>query len=229
MDCLDGLKQLDDESVDVAITSPPYNLGRGYGDQCDDNMSESEYKQFTLNWVKEVYRVLKQSGRLYIIVSDKLLFTYRKITEKVNFNFVQVLVWCKPNLIGGTGRVILDWRPMTEFILLVIKGKRNKMRKTTIHGFSFFVISSPQSNWKGERKRYHPTQFPVKLIEHILTRTPGKIILDPFIGSGTTAVVCKKLGLNFIGFELNPDYVKISKQRLSKIFQSYSPQENWFK
>jgi len=227
MDCLEGLKQIDSNSTDIVITSPPYNLGRGYGETCDDKLLESEYEEFTQNWIKEVYRVLKQSGRMYIILSDRLLFTYRKITDKVGFNFVQILVWCKPNLVGGTKRVISDWLPMTEFILLVVKGKRNKMNKTTIHGFSFFVISSPQSNWKGERKRFHPTQFPIKLIQHILTRTPGKIVLDPFIGSGTTAVVCKKLNLDFIGFEINPDYVKIANKRLSKTYTKYSP-EDWF-
>lgn len=216
MDCLDGMKLMDNDSVDLMITSPPYNFGKDYG-EFKDNMKHDEYLDFVKSWMTEAYRVLKESSRAYIVLFDKLIFDYKKIAEEIGFTYVQTLVWCKPNLIKHTTYSGFDWAPMAEMILLLRKGKRISMlNNRTVNTFSFFVIPSPQSQWKGENKRYHIAQYPQKLVKMLILRTPCTTILDPFIGSGTTAVVSKQLNKNFIGFETEEKNINIANERLAK-------------
>lgn len=215
-DCIEVMKSLPQNSVDVVITSPPYNVGLNYNsyeDKIDD------YKKFSLDWMKSVYDVMAESSRLYVILSDKLIFDIRYVGVDAKFDFVQMLTWCKPNFSGKIpgGRISQDWNNMTEHILLFRKGKRSSMLAgfdvgTTTH--NYFVLASPQSNFKKD-KRFHPAQFPMELPFKILSRTPGKTVLDPFMGSGTVGIACKRLGRDFIGIDIDPDYVKLSEDRIN--------------
>ena len=206
-----------DESIDIIFTSPPYNVDLEYNSY-DDDLSDEDYEKFAWSWMSEAYRVLKFTGRMYIVISDSLLFFYKRISDAIEYlNFGQILTWCKPNLAGGTTKITGDWNRLTEHILLLRKGSKTPMldgHTTTTH--SYFVIASPQKNYKREIK-IHPAQFPVMLPYRILSRTPGNVVLDPFSGSASVGVACKRLNRSFIGIELDHKYCIDANKRLHNL------------
>ena len=213
--CGDCVSVMDDyieaESVGLIITSPPYNVGLKY-DGYDDNLSQDEFVKFNKNWLTSAYRVMKDSARIYVIVSDKMLFWFKDLGEQVGFTFAQKLVWCKPNFVGSAGKVTNDWNYMTEDILLFRKGKRTRMQNgdTTTH--NWFVETVPQTNFK--EGRIHPAQLPVSLCMRLIDRTPGNPVMDPFMGSGSVLVAAKKLGRDYIGIDIVENVVNSAKERI---------------
>lgn len=214
-DCIESMKLIPNNSVDIVFTSPPYNVGLNYSDY-NDSISDDEYMDLINNSIVQMFRILKDTGRLYLIVGDRLLFLSYQLLLDSGFTFGQLLVWCKPNLAGRMGKINGDWNYLTEHIILCRKGKKTPMLRSYVNTHNYFVVPSPQTNWKKEKK-YHPAQFPIKLVEDILSRTPGDVVLDPFCGSGTTLLVSKKLGKQFIGIDVSKVSCDISKQRLQEI------------
>ncbi len=204
---------LADGSVGMILTSPPYNVGLKY-DGYNDSMPHDEFLQFNRDWLAEAYRVMVDTGRMYTIVSDSMLWWFRKMAIEIGWTYVQKLVWCKPNFVGSAGKVTNDWNYMTEDILLFRKGLTVPMLRgeTTTH--NWFVETVPQSNF--HEGRIHPAQYPVSLCMRIIDRTPGEPILDPFAGSGSTLVAAKRLGRKAIGFDLVSNVVKRASKRLDK-------------
>jgi len=190
---------LADESVGMVLTSPPYNVGLKY-DGFNDNITEGEHQAFTRLWLAEAYRVTEDTGRLYAIIGDKMMWWFRELAEVVGWSFVQLLMWCKPNMVSRAKFVMGDWLPMSENILLFRKGKRVPMMNGKANTFNWTVATVPQSNFNGGR--IHPAQLPVTLCAEIISRTPGNPVLDPFCGSGSVMVAAKKLGRSFVGFDL---------------------------
>jgi len=213
MDCLEGMKEMDDGSVDLVVTDPPYNLGKKYGD-FNDSKTEKKY----LKWIKkrclEIYRVMGYPGFLYMSHSDKGIFLLKPMLEKIGFNFIQLLYWVAKNGYGQYNKT--RWSYRVEPILFMVKSLDYEL----ISGegcewyTSYLEIPRPQSNFK--EGRYHPTEKPIKLYRYIISRTPGNIVLDPFVGSGSSAIATKQSNRNFIGFEINPDYVEIANKRLQQ-------------
>jgi site-specific DNA-methyltransferase (adenine-specific) len=203
---------LADESVDVILTSPPYNVGLKY-DGYDDNLSENEFIEFNKQWLTESFRVCSRIARVYVVISDSMLWWFRDVAIETGFAFVQKLVWCKPNFVGSAGKVTNDWNYMTEDILLFRKGKRTPMQNGNTTTHNWFVETVPQSNFT--EGRIHPAQFPVSLCLRILDRTPGDLIMDPFCGSGSVLVAAKKLGRAAIGFDLIGDVTHRAYKRVT--------------
>ena len=147
-DSLEIMKwKLAPESVDIIITSPPYNIGLEY-DTYEDNISSEEYMYFTDEWLASAYRVTKDTGRLYCVLDDRLIWKVKPLAESLKWNYVQLLAWCKPNF-SGKGRINGDWNFMNEYVLLFRKGKRSMMLTsdiTTTH--SWFKETAPQTNFK---------------------------------------------------------------------------------
>ena len=214
-DCREVLAALPAESVQCIVTSPPYNVGLK-GASWQDNLSDEDFAEFNRQWLEVLVPIMAESARLYVVVSDKLLFTLRPMAEMAGLAFGQLLAWCKPNLSGGSG-VTGDWSYLTEYILLFRKGKRTPMLDSfgAANTHSFFVIPSPQSNWTREPKE-HPAQFPVALCRRLLSRTPGEVVLDPFMGSGSVGVAAIGLGRKFIGTDTDESYCEIAKRRIVK-------------
>jgi len=215
MDCLEGMKQLPDGCVDLVVTDPPFNVGMDYGAKYNDDQEKGKYLVFMEEWLNQSLNLTTESGRLYFFSPDKWLFDLREIIDRVGWKFVQLLVWYGPNMPGGT-KISLDWHPLHEFIFLCRKGKRTPMLNAGAlsNCHSVLVYTRPQRNFTNGR--WHPAQKPLKLIKALIARSPGNLILDPFMGSGTTALACKQLGRRFIGFEINPKYVEICNQRLAQ-------------
>ena len=219
-DSIDVMKEIPDESIDITITSPPYNLGLKY-DIYDDNITLAGYEAFSLNWVYEAFRVTKDTGRLYLVLDDKLIWMMKPLAEEIGWTYAQLLVWCKPNF-AGRARISGEWNMMTENILLFRKGKRTKMQndrslmdKLSVTTHNWFVETSPQSNFKRDyQQKVHPAQMPVNLVRKWIARTPGQTVLDPFCGAGSVCIAAKELNRDYIGIDMSKNYCELAKDRI---------------
>jgi len=210
MDCLDGMKQIEDNSIDLVLTDPPYYVPakhyvhnrKKYSQRKVSDLSILEH--FFNRWINEVIRVIKKDGRIYIFCDSQsypLIFTglYNHVKS------IRIIVWDKISAFTG-----FTWRKQHE--LIAYAEMQDAVKINTSDGD---IIKNRVVNLDD---RLHPTQKPEELIEKIIRKhISSKIILDPFIGSGTTAVVCKKLGFSFIGFELDRDFYNVSLDRLNKM------------
>lgn len=214
-DCLEVMEEMPDECVDVCIADPPFNVGKNYGN-FNDKKPEIEYWKWLKERIEQIFRVLKKNSRLYIFHGDRGIFKLKPLCESIGFNYHQNLIWHKRNLCTfRSGRITGDWHFMHENILLFHKGKRTPMiADSRANCFSVLIHPSPQTNFKGGRD--HPAQKPLQLIKNIIYRTPGGLILFPFLGSGIDTRAAKDLKRNFIGIEINPRYVKIAEERLAQ-------------
>lgn len=230
IDCLVGLSQLEDNSVDVIVTSPPYNktyfnggkrpvnkgnsIWKGYTveyDCAEDNMPLEEYEQWLIKVLSECYRVLKPNGSIFF--NHKPIRYKNKIYHPLNFilktglDIYQEIIWNRKNSPNIRKDVLL---PCTERIYWITKGKPKFYKERLDEKFHSEVwdISAKASE--------HPAPFPEELVYNcvISTTDENDIVLDPFMGSGTTAVVSKNLNRKYIGFELSEQYITMCKERL---------------
>lgn len=227
------LKTLKTESIDLIVTDPPYNLGKDYGNNHDLKGFE-EYILFTREWLSEAKRVLKPEGSIYVFMGVRFIsYLYDIMDRDLKLFFNSWIVWHYTQGMGKTK----GFSPRHDDILVFNKGKnftfnlddirvpqkfyreRNNMRGANpgdVWQFSHVHYSNPN-------RQNHPTQKPEGIIERIVlaSSNKGDIVLDPFSGSGTTLRVCQQLGRKAIGFELNPEYVAMTEQRLSEPFSGF--------
>ncbi len=198
MDCLEGIKKLDSESVDLILTDPPYGLNKE-GIKNDFDLS------LFYNILPECYRVLKKDSFFITFFSIKFL---PELFKNNPFTYYwQIILYC-PN---GSVRSSIGY---TKFMSVVIFKKGNpKIEKANKDIF----IDTPGRRIEPEEGYInHPTPKPTKFIKEILEMfsKEGNLILDPFIGSGSTAVACQDLNRNFIGFEIDKEYCELANKRL---------------
>lgn len=226
-DCMEVLKKLPDNSIDLVVTSPPYNLknstGNGMKDgrggkwanaaliqgyeNYDDCMPADEYAKWQHEVLMELVRVIKKDGAIFYNhkwrVQGGLLQDRRDIVYDVPLR--QIIIWKRKGGINFNPGYFL---PTYEVIYLIAK----KDFKLAPHSNSYGDV------WeiKQEQKSWHPAPFPTELIYRIISSTRAKLILDPFMGSGTTAVVAAGMGRDFIGIEKSKVYCEKSYERLEK-------------
>ena len=214
-DCLVGLKDLPDESIDLVATDCPYHIvhngtSMGGGIFADDR---NEYartgKLFAHNdiafseWLPDIYRVLKKGTHCYIMINSRNLCELQTEAERVGFVFQNLLVWNKGNATPNK-----YYMQALEFILMLSKrpardindmGAKNLLTVPNIVG-----------------KKAHPTEKPVALMAEMIRNSTnaGDIILDPFAGAGATLLAAQRLGRHYIGFEIDPQYYTIAHHRL---------------
>ena len=111
----DVLPTLEAGSIGVVITSPPYNVGLRYAEY-NDNVTDEEHRSLIANTFALLFPALSDGARLYLVVSDAMVFWPRPLAEAVGLTFAQILVWCKPNLAGGGGKMSGDWNYLAEWI-----------------------------------------------------------------------------------------------------------------
>lgn len=226
MDCMEGMKEIPDNSIDIVITSPPYNLGsvhhtggkrfKAYNTY-DDNLPEPEYQEWQTNVLNEVQRILKPDGSLFYnhknrIRKGRQISPYEWI---LNSNLVvkQELVWFN----GSQNFDKIRFYPMTERVYWLSKTEKTNFRNNINHHdlFDWTSVGTGKS---------HKRAFPITMVKDILKCFPGGIVLDPFSGSGTVGIACHDLGFEFIGFEIDPDYCRMATERL----EAHKAQLNMF-
>lgn len=223
-DCLEKMPELKSNSIDLIITSPPYEdiSGAGYTSKSKDVLFLKLYLEFLDKVFDEYYRLLKDNGQIFFNIKSKTLKKNLKTPHWIEFtdnfqkfNFKSFIIWKYAGSFDSTkSRFHLDY----EIIYHLSKGDNIYLNdKTDLHDALSSVWYVPHSIKKNER--IHPTQMPIALVERILKTSskPTDTILDNFMGSGTTGVACKKYNTNFIGIEINPNNYENAKNRINEI------------
>lgn len=237
-DCVKGIREnIPNDTIDIIVTSPPYNLKINYNDY-EDNMDYNDYLKWCEEWISECYRVLKFGGRICINVPMEsnlggkkyIMNDYINILEKIGFIRNSMAIWNKQNLTSRTawGSWMSPSCPNIinplEVILIYSKGDRKKKGKKenidiTRDEFIEYSLGVWTFGAESAKRIGHPAPFPEELPYRCLKMFSYKndIVLDPFMGSGTTAVVAKKINRKYIGFELSKEYIHIAEERLKQI------------
>jgi site-specific DNA-methyltransferase (adenine-specific) len=207
VDCLEGIKELADGSVDVVITDPPYSTPviTSFGRKKFKNLADLSVQEFYFKAIKkELERVLKPDGRVFFFCDDKFYpILYSVFYEWLNLGLI---VWDKGKI--GMGRPI---RKQHELIFYANQGSAEFQKFGEItHIPSVLKV-------KHDTNKIHGAQKPVELIEHLINgfSKEGDLIIDLFGGSGSTGKACQNLNRNFVGFELNTEIANASSERLS--------------
>ncbi len=231
--CIDILKDLEDKSINMIFADPPYNLSGKKNITCKSgkkvvcNKGEwdiiEDIDHFNYKWIKECMRVLKDDGTIWISGTLHNHPSVGFLLKKMGFWIINDIVWFKPN--GPPQLQPNRLAPSTEIIWLASKNKKyyfdyNKAKELN-NG------KQMRNLWTITSKRHitnHPTEKPEVLLERIihLGSKEGDLILDPFMGSGTTGVVAKKLGRNFFGIEIEKNYFNLAKNRIKNISEPIS-------
>ncbi len=211
IDCVKGArKYLEDDSVDLIVTDPPYNLNYGgttsrrtkkprFGQFANDHLTIREYYRFTRSWLEEAYRVLKPERHLYVFI-DWRMYSYLFIwLQRVGFKIKNLVVWDKKYF--GMGNY---YRYQHELIIFAWKGKRAvplRLRKRNVPDIWQIPKLSASS-------MIHPTEKPVEVMKRIIeySSEPGELVVDFFAGSGASGEAAVELGRKYIGFELDEKY-----------------------
>lgn len=224
------MNQIPDNSVGLAVTSPPYNVGKQY----DDDLTLDEYLQMIQKVGEEVYRVLRPGGRYLVNVANlgrkpyiPLTAYYYDVHLHAGFLPMGEIVWQKGK--GASGSTAWgSWmsakaprlRDIHEYILVFAKQaySRPDRGESDIEKEEF--LAGTLSVWEiapeSAKRIGHPAPFPVALIERTiqLFSYKGDVVLDPFMGSGTTAVAALKTQRKYVGYEINPGYVELAEHRI---------------
>lgn len=235
MDCVDGLSQLEPNSIDLIVTSPPYNVGIEY-DSWDDNMQWEDYLAWCEKWLDGCYHVLKDDGRIcinhYLCCAPRKngdtcsrfpLIDFKDIMERIGYHVHKIALWDDLTMTKQTawGSWLSASAPFIqtpyEGILIAYKKQWNKINtgESTISRGDFMEGCS--GVWHiGTTPGYTIACFPERLPQLCidLLSYKGDTVLDPFSGSGTTCYVAKSLERNFVGFEISPTYYTESISRL---------------
>jgi site-specific DNA-methyltransferase (adenine-specific) len=251
-DCINGMKELSDNSVDIIICDPPYNIGKDFGNNSDKQKMD-DYLKWCDEWITECIRILKPNGTLYIYGFSEILAFIR---VRININ-VRWILWHYTN---KTVPRLNFWQRTHESILCCykntpvfnrddvrepytetyLKNAAGKVRKSTKGRFSKgdketiykahangalprdVIKIAALAGGAGKKERVnHPTQKPLQLCEKLIKASMNKdkdqetLVVVPFAGSGSECVSAKKLGVNFIGYEINSEYVDLCNSRLN--------------
>lgn len=216
---------LADESVDLVVTDPPFNVGFNYGEETDDRRPEDVYREFTRAWLEESLRVLKPGGQLYAVMPLKWMPSWIPLLEGKKWH---ILSWCKTMcMLHREATYLRAWEP----ILWIIKGKTPNVFHRSYrfaHDKDWIIGSSAiGESGKVRLKKRHPTPRPDWLYAYFIIRAsePGMVVLDPMVGSGTAAYVSMSLGRRFVGYDIREDYVRLTRERASQLSLGLQPDE----
>lgn len=198
-DCVEFIKNIDNDSVDCIITDPPYGinyLSNHYKNGNPYKKIENDNQLFIP--LDDLWRVLKPTGCMFVFFSYKVPL----VDERVK----NTIIWVKNNWTAGD--LFGDLGNQYESIAYMPKDKFKIKSKRYTNVWNFDRVPS--------HKLKHPTQKPKEIIRRMieLSTQPGDLVLDPFMGSGTTAVTCKEMSRQWVGCELNQDYIDIANERL---------------
>lgn len=214
IDCVEALKKIPDFSVDLIVADPPYGIsrnlnckGKRLGTTAKLDFNFGEWDKLDKKWFD--LAIHKTKGWMMTFCAKKDVGYFIDVLEKNKFIAVDVLVWQKPDPVplNAKSRFLNAWEA-------VVIGKKPGAYWGSNYEHNIVKVQAPKG-----KSRVHPTQKPVELIKKLisLTTKKGDLVLDPFMGSGTTAVACLELDRNYIGFEISAEYCRLANQRIKKL------------
>lgn len=239
-DCIEKLKKLPEGSVDLIFADPPYNLQLkselyrpnqtivdGVDDKWDRFASFEEYDRFTYDWLSQCKRVLNEDGTIWVIGSYHNIFRVGKIMQDLGFWVLNDIIWIKtnpmPNFKGtrfNNAQETLIWASKSQGSKYTFHYKSMKCFNDDLQMRSdwYIPICNGGERIKVNGEKAHSTQKPEALLFRIILSTSNidDIVLDPFMGSGTTGAAAKKLKRRYIGIEKEDFYIKIARERIKK-------------
>ena len=256
-DCLEGLKDVDDESIQLCFTSPPYSDMKTY--ENFKGIDPDKYNDWIIPIIKELYRVIKMDGSFILNINDKVRDRFRhpfifelvsRICKETGFKLFERLFWNKGKYLPHPKRFgdkveYLFWFAKSESVYVNLENMRVPYDKKSIKRMEKPIKkrfnrneenqnATEYKSWKAnpngalpstlitigsESQRIsdkHMAVFPLKLVDYFIKggSKKGDIIIDPFMGTGTVAVSARNLNRNYIGWDINESYCKISEERL---------------
>ena len=235
-DCLKIMRQIPDNSVDMTFADPPYNLGKEY-ERYEDSKDMREYLNWCRRWLHEMVRITKPTGSIFVMNIPKWLIYFANYLNEVSY-FKAWIAW---DAMGAPkGKKLL---PNHYGILWYVKSSRYKFYDIRSPHPRCRVCNELIADYGGKkgqahpygplvsdvwtdihrirhkvRRDEHPCQLPVPLVERLILMCTdeGDIVLDPFVGTGTTCVAAKRLGRRYIGIDIDPKYVEIARENVEK-------------
>ena len=221
-DCLELLKDIPDKSIDLIVTDPPYKVtSRGSAGNSGGMLQKKinrtgrvfEFNDISCKkYAPEFYRVLKDGTHCYIMTNHTNLIEMLNTFTNTGFKFVKCIIWNKGNKIMGQ-----FYMNQFEYIMFFRKGKAKKINNCGTSD----ILNILNKKTKFNGKNLHDTEKPVELMEVLVGNSSNEndLVLDPFMGIGSTGVACKKLNRNFIGIELSEEYYNIAVRRINEAKQ----------
>jgi len=235
-DCLKVMKQIPDNSVDMTFADPPYNLGKEY-ERYEDSKDMREYLSWCRKWLHEMVRITKPTGSVFVMNIPKWLVYFANYLNEVAY-FKAWIAW---DAMGAPkGKKLL---PNHYGILWYVKSSKHKFYDIRSPHPRCRVCNELLADYGGKkdqahpygplvsdvwtdihrirhkiRRDEHPCQLPVPLVERLILMCTdeGDIVLDPFVGTGTTCVAAKRLGRRYVGIDIDPKYVEIARKNVEK-------------
>jgi site-specific DNA-methyltransferase (adenine-specific) len=249
-DCISGMQQMPDESVDLAFADPPFNIGYEY-DEYDDRLDTEKYLEWSKQWISEVYRVLAPDGAFWLAIGDEYAAELKVESQKIGFHPRNWVVWyytfgvhCKNKFTRSHAHLFYFVKDSDVFTFnrdsiavpsarQLVYGDKRANPKGRSPDDTWILrpqdcepgFEADEDTWYfprvagtfKERAGFHGCQMPEQLLGRIIKACSNEddVVLDPFSGSSTTLTVAKKLGRDFLGFELSEEYAKLGTDRLA--------------
>lgn len=211
-DCIEGMRSISDESIDLIVTDPPYLMSYKTGRRKDkDHKFCTEIQgdndpDLIHNYIIECYRILKKDCACYMFCNVNKVELFKEELERAGFNIKNMIIWVKNNHTAGD--LVAQYGKKYEILFYVNKGRCPIRGGRITDVWEFPKVSG--------RDLLHQNQKPVDLIKQCIEKSsdPGAIVFDGFMGSGTTAIACIDTDRHYIGYELDPEYYEIASDRV---------------
>lgn len=239
-DCIEALGKIKEPFADLIFADPPFNIGYKY-DKYHDKRKRESYIEWTKEWMTVCKKVLKPTGSFYIAIGDEYAANVKVIADELDLFMRNWIIW---HYTFGQQTKDKFARSHTHIFYFVNDRKNFTFNNKTVRVPSArqLVYNDKRANpagkmpddvWDGfsrvcgtfkEREGWHPCQMPENLLKRIIQAcsNPGDCVLDPFSGSGTTAVAAYQLGRNYVGIEISGEYVKNTNRRLAELKKQQS-------
>jgi site-specific DNA-methyltransferase (adenine-specific) len=217
-DCLELMKDLPDGSIDLVLTDPPYLINYKTNRRKDKThrfckpIINDNNDQLIIDFIYESYRVLKDNTAFYCFCSPDTVEFFKYSIQQAGFKIKNIIVWVKNNWTAGDLKA--QYGKQYELIIYANKGRRELNGKRISDVWYFDRVAG--------KKQLHQNQKPLELIQQIIEKSSKEndLVLDPFMGSGSTGVACINTNRNFIGIEKDETYFKIAKKRIDEAEKS---------
>ena len=211
-DCIEKMKQIPDESIDLIVTDPPYLMkykSKMRKDKTHDFCSEilnDDNEELIIDYIKECYRILKNDTAMYMFCNSNRVDFFKQHLELNGFKIKNMIIWVKNNRTAGDLKA--QFGKQYEIIFLVNKGRKIFNGKRITDVWEFDRVAG--------KKQLHQNQKPVELLEQCILKHSDEndIVFDGFMGSGSTGIACLNTNRRFIGIELEEKYFNMAKERI---------------